>query len=294
MTNIQLVSDSSCDLHEEFINNNPLTLVPFYVSFDKENYLREGVDITADEFYSRMEEDKIIPKTSTPSTADYITVFEDLLEKKEPIICFTISSKFSGSFQAATNARNMVLEDHPDAQIHIMDSILCSGAEGLLVTETKRMMDADMSLEEILRIIDSMKQDACIHFTVNTLEYLQKGGRIGKASALAGSLLNVKPLISMRNGELDPYGIVRGKKKAMKKLVEMVLKDLEGKNKEDYQVVVGCIQSFDDIKRVKDELENEGFSVQDDLCHIGVTIGTYTGSTALGVGYAPRFETYMQ
>lgn len=293
MAEIRIVSDSSCDLPDYILEESNITMIPFYVSFDKENYKKERIDITPDEFYHNLEEEKIFPKTSMPSVQDYMDAYTNLVKEGHEVLCITISSQFSGSNQAANNAKTMLLDDYPDAKITVIDSKLCSGGQGLLVLEALRMVKANLALDEIETVLNKIKKDGRIHFTVDTLEYLQKGGRIGKASALAGSILNVKPLISMADGELTPYGIVRGRKKAIKKLVEMTQTDIQGKNIDDYHFCVGGVKCFDEIEKLEKLLNEVHIYPEPPMCQIGATIGTYSGSSAVGMAYIPKYETCL-
>ena len=127
--NFQIVSDGACDLLPEYTSRNNIKVVPFYVTFDGENYMKEGEGIGHDEFYRRMAENHEIPKTSLPSMADYIDAFMPYVEDGIPVICVCISSKFSGSYNSACTAKDEILEEHPDAKIEIIDSTLNSMSE---------------------------------------------------------------------------------------------------------------------------------------------------------------------
>lgn len=130
MAKFEIMCDSACDLPDELIEAKSIDIIPFYISFDQENYLRERVDITLDEFYEKLYHH--FPKTSLPSVQDYINKFTPYAKEGKSLICLTLTSKFSGSYGSAVNAREIILEEYPDADIHVVDSRLCTVLQGLL------------------------------------------------------------------------------------------------------------------------------------------------------------------
>ena len=148
MPNFIILSDSSCDLPENLKQEYNIDVVPFYISFDKENYLRENIDININDFYNKMTSEKIIPKTSLPSMEDYCNYFKKHLDNGLDILCFTLCSELSGSYQSAVNAANIMLEEYPDRKILVIDSKKATVAQGLLVIEASKMQKAGFSLEE--------------------------------------------------------------------------------------------------------------------------------------------------
>ena len=142
----RIVSDGDCDLPVEMVKELGIDVVPFYVSFDDTNYYRENIDIGIREFYDRMvNEPTVFPKSSMPSIQDYMDVFEPIVERGEAVICICITMKFSGSFQSATQAKQMILEEHPDAEITIIDSTLDTVCQGIYVLEAVKMWEKGIS-----------------------------------------------------------------------------------------------------------------------------------------------------
>lgn len=141
---------------------------------------------------------KVYPKTSLPSVQDYVDTFLPIAEKGEGIICICISTKFSGSMQSALNARDIVLESYPEVQIAVIDATVNTVLQGLLTYEALKMRDAGLSLEDNVANLERIKSTGRIFFTVGDLEYLKHGGRIGKLSGIAGSVLGIKPLITLK------------------------------------------------------------------------------------------------
>lgn len=290
----QIFSDSSCDLPEDLIVKNKITLVPFYVTFDQENYFKENVDITNEEFYERLRQRNVFPKTSLPSVQDYINKFSEAVKAGTEVLCLCLTQKFSGSYQSAVNAKQILDEKYPDANIAIVDSIQATGGQGMVLLQAAYLQQAGFTLRETVDKINVLKQTARIMFTVDTLEYLAKGGRIGKVTSLAGTMLNLKPMIQLKDAELIPYSNVRGRKKSLDKIIYMVKEyfDDTGENYEDYDFC--CLSNADSPEEVNLLItkfeELTGRKLAYPLFPIGVTIATYTGPGALGICFIKKFN----
>lgn len=292
--NYQIFSDSSCDTPLELLKQYNITLVPFYVSFDQEHYFRENTDITNQEFYNRLVTEKVFPKTSLPSVDNYINYFEAAIKENKGILCLCLSHKFSGSYQSAINAKNILLEQYPDASIYIVNSILATAGQGLLLLQAAYMKEAGYSLGENGSRLEVLKETGRIMFTVDTLEYLAKGGRIGKVTSLAGNMLNLKPLITLKEGELIPYSNVRGRKKALEKILYMVEEYFQENNikYENYDFCIANSVCPEDALSIKNKVEA---LIEKDIVYpffqIGVTIGTYTGPNTIGICFIQKYNS---
>ena len=290
MANFIVLSDTSCDLPESLKQEYNIETIPFYVSFDKENYLKENIDININDFYEKIISEKTIPKTSLPSMEDYCNHFKPYLDKGLDILCFCLCSDLSGSYQSAVNAANILAEEYPDRKILIIDSRKATVAQGLLVIEASKMEKAGFSIEETYEKMEQLKKEGIIVFTIDTLEYLQKGGRIGKASALAGSLLNIKPILLLNDGVLEPHSKVRGRKKSLSDILkifnEYVKDDLD-----KYQIAIAHAHCKDEAIELEKAL-NEKYNIKLNypIFDIGVTIGAHTGPTAIGVGFIKKYN----
>lgn len=292
--NFQIISDGACDLLPEYVKRNNIKIVPFYVTFDGENYVKEGSGISHDDFYRRMAENHEIPKSSLPSSGDYIEAFMPFVESNTPIICICITSKFSGSYNSACMAKDEILESHPDARIEIVDSTLNTMSEALLVNETVRMRDNGLTLEEALHHIENIKKTGRIYFTVGSLEYLIKNGRIGKLATIAGDKLGIKPLIIMLDGDISLGGITRTRQKAKKNLVKLIDKYFSDSrlNYNDYNFLVGTGFELEEAADFENLLEE---SLPIKCAHniesrIGTTIGCHTGPYPLGVAFIKKYD----
>ena len=210
-----IISDGSCDLPVELVQEKNITVVPFYVSFDDQNYLRENVEIGVREFYQQMVDRKgVYPKSSMPSAQDYADVFLPYAKQGIPVICICITAKFSGSVQSAVSARDIVREEYPEAEIAVIDSTVDTVLQGLYLLEPASLRDSGKSYQETVSRLKEIKGSGRIFFTVGNMEYLQHGGRIGKVAALAGSILGIRPIITLKQGEIFPSGIGRGSKRS--------------------------------------------------------------------------------
>lgn len=293
MSEIILISDTSCDLGDKLTKENQVTLVPFYVSFDQETYYKEITELSIENFYKRMREEKIFPKTSLPSITDYLEVFTPVIMQGQSIICVCLSSYFSGSYNSATNARELILENYPNAQIAIINSLNATGGQGLLVAEIARMIKDGIDFDTIVKTSEILREKAKIFFYVDNLEYLEHGGRIGKASALLGTMLNVKPIIYLANGQLFPSSKVRGKKKAITKIVQQT-KEHVGDNPQNYHYIIGHADALDDARKIYDELtQTIDAPIPNHFFFIGTTIGVNTGPDTCGICLIPKYESLL-
>lgn len=293
MREYQIFSDSSCDVPPSLIEEYGITLVPFYVTFDQENYFKENIEITNTEFYAELNKGGIFPKTSLPSVQDYMNCFSEAIEAGKDILCLCLTEKFSGSYQSAVNAKRILEEKYDDVNITIIDSIQATAGQGLVVLQAAYMKKAGYTITDNANKLDEIKKTARIMFTVDTLEYLAKGGRIGKAKSLAGTMLNLKPMIQLKDAELIPYSNVRGRKKALDKAIYMVEEYFTDNNEkyEDYDFCFANATTLDDVDQVRIRIEElTGQKINYPVFQIGVTIGTYTGPGALGVCFIKKYN----
>jgi DegV family protein with EDD domain len=293
MRDYHIFSDSSCDTPEELLGIYNITLIPFYVTFDQENYFKENIEITNQKFYDVLMNQKVFPKTSLPSVQDYINQFEPVILENKDILCLCLTHKFSGSYQSAVNAKLILEEKYTDAKIYIVDSIQATGGQGILLIQAAYMKKAGFTLEETIDRINEIKPTARIMFTVDTLDYLAKGGRIGKVTSLAGTMLNLKPMIQLKDAELIPYSNVRGRKKALLKISDMTAEYFTETREtyEDYDFCIVNATTVEDTDFVKSQIEELiGREINYPVFQIGVTIGTYTGPGAVGVCFIKKYN----
>jgi len=215
---IKIVTDSAADLPSILTEELDITVVPVYLRFGEQVY-RDRVDISEEEFYKRLLNDPVHPNTTQPSPQDLANVYDKLSQEADGIISIHITSKLSGTYNSAVQGKKMVSERCP---IEIVDSQTLSIAVGLMVIQASIMAKSGMSLQQIVDKLSKIIPSVHLLILFDTLKYLVKGGRIGKAKGLMGAVLNVKPLLTMRDGELVPSGQARTRSKGMDRLLDFV------------------------------------------------------------------------
>jgi DegV family protein with EDD domain len=214
--NTAVVLDSTADFPEAAQRFPNLRIVPLYVRFGDESF-EDYVEMTPDRFYERLRTASELPTTSQPTPADFIAVYEELAPSYEHILSLQISSTLSGTFASAQTAA----EQLGGGKVRVIDTRTVSASIGLLALGVQRRLERGTTNEEIDAFVERYRRRHMLLFTVNTLDYLAKGGRIGRAAALAGNLLNVKPILTIRDGEVVPLKRVRGNAKAFAEFREL-------------------------------------------------------------------------
>lgn len=294
---IQIITDGSCDLPKELTKEKDIKVVPFYVSFDGEIYLKEMEELDIREFYQKMvDHPNVFPKTSMPSVDDYYQVFEPLAKEGVPVICICITTKFSGSMQSATTARDMILEQYPDARIKVIDATVNTVLQGLYVLEACRLRDLGWEYDRLVKRILEIRESGRIFFTIGSIDYLKHGGRIGKLAGIAGSALKIKPLITLKAGEIFNSGISRNREKSMLKVIDMLKEYLDEVHAKpgEYSFAVGFGYDYEEACRFKEKLRDlvkERLGIDEiTIYQIGATIGVHTGPYPIGVGIIHRAD----
>lgn len=296
----RIVTDGSCDLPEELCREKGITVVSFYVSFDGEKYEKEITEMPIRKFYEEMvSNSKVYPKSSMPSVQDYIDAFTPIVKEGKAVICICITTKFSGSMQSALNAREMVAEQYPEAEITVIDATINTVLQGLYVLEAQKMQEAGVPYDKAVEELETIKSTGRIFFTVGNLEYLKHGGRIGKVAGVAGSVLGIRPIITLKEGEIFSSGIARSRNRSLDKVRELLVQYLgecnASKNCAEYSFAVGFgydRQEAEEFQAAAVEFLNQkGYQVtkeQFPIYQIGATISVHTGPYPLGFGIIRR------
>lgn len=289
----KIITDGSCDLSLDQVKQLDVGVVPFYVSVDGINHQKEIVELKIRDFYQFMiDNPKVFPKTSMPAIQDYLDVFEPLVKDGTDIICICITTKFSGSYNSAMNAKNMLLDDYPNAKIEVIDATVNTVLQGMLVEEAVKYKNTGASFEETVAYINEIKTTGRIFFTINGMDYLIHGGRVGKLSGIAAGALGIKPLILLKDGEIFNNGITRGRKKSKHKVIEQLIEYCKEANLDidEYRFSVGFGYDYQEAVEFKEELIKElkelypSFNDEVPIRQIGATIGVHTGPHPIGVG----------
>ncbi|MDR0469251.1 MAG: DegV family protein [Peptococcaceae bacterium] len=213
---VMIVTDSTSDISQEEAGKENISVVPLKTIFGDEEYL-EGIDISPEEFYTKMSQSKSLPKSSQPSPFDFEQIFRRFQEAGDQIVAICLGSRFSGTYQSAC-----IAQEKCGGDIRVIDSGIGTVGLRILVKHAIALREAGKKAEEIADAIEEGKKSICFFAAVDTLEYLFRGGRLSRTSAIAGTLLNIKPLICVEDGEIKVIGKAIGIKKAFKELLNLV------------------------------------------------------------------------
>lgn len=271
---IKIVTDSTADIPSALAKELGITVVPLYVRFGDETY-RDRVDITEDEFYQRLMNDPIHPNTSQPTPQDFVNVYRELSQQADGIVSIHISSKLSGTCNSALQAKELVATECP---VEVVDSEMVSMGLGLLAIEAATFANSGKGLQQVVEEVKQLISSTHVWALFDTLKYLALGGRIGKAKALLGSVLNIKPLLVMKDGEMAPAGQVRTRAKGIGVLCDFVNKVIDiqdlavvhSTTPDEAQVLVDRIGAMFDKNRIR-------------LARLSSTLGVHAGPGALVV-----------
>ncbi len=278
---ILISADSTCDLTPELLEKYQIRLLPLYITFGDES-LRDGIDITPDELYKKVEESNILPKTSATSIGDFTAYFEKLLEEAEQVIHFTLSSGLSCTYQNAV----LAAEEFP-GKVFPVDTLNLSTGEALTILNAADLLAGGASAEEIVAASKAYAQRVNASFVVENLEFLYKGGRCSALSALGANLLGIKPCIEVGEGKMDVGKKYRGKFQAvLKKYVEERLSEGEVDPERIFVTHAGCDAAV--VDSVRDAVEATGLFHQVLVTRAGCTISAHCGPNTLGILFARK------
>jgi fatty acid kinase fatty acid binding subunit len=275
--NTAIVLDSTSDFVDARERHANMRIVPLYVLFDGQPF-RDHVDIGPDEFYERLADAKTLPTTSQPTPADFLAAYEELVAAgHDRIWSLHLSSKLSGTFESAQRASEQLGKD----VVRLFDSGSASLAVALLAEAIDRRLEQGTTDEEIERLLERFPDHVRVVFTCTTLEYLKRGGRIGKAQALAGSLLNVKPILELRDGVVEPIGRVRGRQKALEEFSRLFVDATE--DRDGLRVAIAHANAPEWIDVISDFVSKARPKATIDLVEpLGAVVGTHAGPGAVG------------
>ena len=283
---MRIFADSACDLPKEFYETNPVTLIPLRVQIEEAEYL-DVETINSTEVYAAIRTGKH-PKTSQASPEQFITLFEDLAKSGEEGLYIAFSSELSGTHNSAVMIRDQVLEEYPQLKLTIIDSKCASLGYGLLVKEAVRLQKAEEPLERIEEIIRFKAAHMEHLFTVEDLDYMARGGRVSKASAFIGGLLNIKPLLHVEEGKLVPIEKLRGRKKLMKRILELMEERGERLHEQTIAISHGDDEAF--ALEMKKMIEETFHPKQVEIHVIGSAVGSHAGPGTLAIFFANQFQ----
>ena len=271
---VKIVTDSLSDITSDIAQGMGITVVPLTVSFGKESFL-DRITMTTDEFYYRLTHDPNWPITTQPPPGDFVDVYNKLAEETDEILVITLSSKLSGTYQSALNAKSMVAGK---CRIEVIDSETVIMSLGLIVIAAAKAAQAGANLDEVADLVRRAMPRSHAIMSFDTLKYLAKGGRIGKAQGLLGSLLSVKPILTIRDGEVSPLTRVRSRAAGMDYLYNFVAgyPHIE-------ELAVEHATTPDDADRLAERLSSLFPKERIYRSTVSPVVGTYTGPHVLSV-----------
>ena len=271
---VKIVTDSSSDLTMDLIEEFDITVVPLFARFGNEIF-RERIDITDEQFYDKLINSSELPVTIQPNPQDFVDVYQNVTKNADAVVSIHISGKLSGTLNSAYQAKDIVGGSCP---IELVDSEVVTVALGLVVMAAARVAKQGGNLQEVL----AAAREACAinnaYCLLDTLKYLEKGGRIGKAKALVGTLLNVKPIVSIKKGEVIPYSQARSRVKGLDQLTDIVSK--AGKIKD---IAVAYSTTKEDADALAERLSPFADNRKINVFRMGTTLGIHTGPGSLVV-----------
>jgi len=280
---VKIVTDSTSDLTPEIASELGITVVPLNVHFSTEigtETYRDGVDLKAEDFYRRLEQNKTLPTTSAPAPGAFVEVYDKLAKETDEILTITISSKLSATYKAALDGKEVMKSK---CRLEIIDSLSAMVGLGLIVISGAKAAKAGASLDEVIDVVRSSMGRVDFRLAFDTLEYLRKGGRIGTAQAFLGSALKVNPILTIRNGLTEGVTRVRCRAKAIDYLGDFVMNfpDVE-------EIAIEDATTPDEAKILAERLYSRFPPERVYWMKVGPVIGTHVGPHVLGVGVLPK------
>lgn len=278
MAEVKIVTDSTAYLPPELITRYGIEVVPLKVLFGPEAYT-EGVDISNEEFYRKLAKASTLPTTSQPSIGDFVQVYDKAAREAAAILSIHISGKLSATINSALNAK----DELPQVQIEVVDSLCSCMGMGMIVLAAARAAEEGQALSQIRASTEKLIKNMHLFFVVDTLEYLHKGGRIGGAATLLGTALRIKPILCVKDGQIDALARVRTKRKAVARMLELVEERVQ--RGAAVHVAVFHAQAVEEALALQQEVRARFDCAEMHLSEIGACIGTHVGPGAVGLAF---------
>ncbi len=266
---VRIITDSSADIPNDLLEKYAISVVPLSINVDDQDYF-EGVDLTPESFYQKMSETEILPKTSQPTPLNFSNVFMDLSKNGEELLCLTISSGLSGTYQSANLGKQQA-----NVNVTIFDTLAGSLGHGLQVIKAAELAERGYSVREIVGELQDLKENMNILILLDTLENVVKGGRLSKFQGSVAKVLNIKVILEGVNGEVEVLEKVRGSRRFFKRTLEII-----GERKQDFSDTVFGIThtgNMKDVEFLKNEIKARYKPKDIIVNYMGATMGTYAG-----------------
>ena len=275
---IRIVVDSTSDLTDEIIEKYNIKMVPLTVNFENESFL-DKVELSTKEFFDKLEAAEKLPTTTLVSPGTFVEVFSEILLEGDLVLGLFIASELSGTYDSARMAKDMIGSE----DIHLIDTkSVCLGSFAL-VLEAIRLVEEKKPIEEIVNELEALKEKTVVVAALDTLKYLEKGGRLSKGQAVIGSLLNIKPIIAVKDGKISVIDKIRGRNKTIKWFDEWIEKN--NFDLSDKTVLLFHGRAYEQLKVLRNTIE-EKYNIKNIIeQEIGAVIGTHAGPGVLGIGF---------
>ena len=280
---IKIVTDSTTYIPMDLRKKFDIQVVSLSINFDTETFLEEEIDNAT--FYKKMDEAKNIPSSSQPSVQNFCNVFENLLEANHKVVAIFISSEMSGTYNTAMMAKNKVLERFPQGIIEIIDSRSNCMEAGFVVLAAAQAVEKGLDFAGVLNAAYRVLDRTRFLFSPHSLDYLKKGGRIGGAEALLGTILQIKPILTVVNGKTAVFDKVRTKSRAIERMLDVLSQDAQAKGLE--RVVVHHINNPAEGEALSQQIR-ERLNIEAPVYSIGPVIGVHVGPGTIGVVYQTK------
>lgn len=273
-----IVTDSTCDLDQDVLQKHRIRMVPLNIHFGSETF-KDRVDLLPTAFFKKLESKGAPPTTSQPSPREFQALYEKFLAEGMEVVSLHISSKMSGTWQSALLAKRELANE----RIHVVDSLTTSVGLGAIVLECAGAAEKGKSAPEILAVASHMIRNTRLLFVVDTLEYLQRGGRIGMAAAFIGGLLNIKPILELKDGVVFPLERVRGTRKAQNRFISLVGEYMEAHRGQEVRAAFAWSGDPQNLEAMFPEM-NQHFDCRGALrMEIGAVVGAHVGPGTIGI-----------
>ena len=276
MSKIKIICDSMSDLTKEQIEKYDIEVLPLTVILEDKEY-KDGIDFELDEFYKILKDKKVYPKTSQVTYGQFKTVFDKYIAEGRTIFYVASSANATGSYQSAVMAKN-----DTDGDIHLYDASNLTFGAGIFVLRAAELAEQGKTVEEIIPELDLIKEKYCLVFSIDSLNHLQKGGRISSTKAVLGNILNVKPICEVKDGLVSQLGQVRGKKNVISKLIETT-DELTNGQIDNKVMYVGYMDNIKERDALIEALKQKYNPEKIGSFRIGSCIGSHSGPGVLGI-----------
>lgn len=276
MAKIAIITDSTAYLEKDYVKKHNIQVIPLNLHWDEDTF-KDNVDISADEFYDRLNASSTLPTTSQPTYGEFKVIFKKYAADYDGIIVALISSGISGTIDSALMAQ----KEFKDIPVEVIDTKTTAGGLAIVVKAIAAAVESGKSLQEVSALARTISASVCTYFVVDTLKYLHKGGRIGGASRYFGTALSIKPILYLNEeGKIEAFEKVRTKKKAVERLLELAVEKAAG---EKCYVAIYHAQALQEAETIRDEIQEMLDCYEVGIYPLSPVIGTHVGPGALGI-----------